>query len=145
MCSSHVNLRVLVSLTESSENFLPDLYSTSNITLHHTTSHYVTSRHITSHHIMSRRITSHHVACFFILHLSLLQSNYSECVLLILLKHPDQIDTLLSLTFSDRIEEAKMQSLMEHISKNNATMLLQIISRLASNTSSAGMELLRYN
>ena len=72
------------------------------------------------------------------------QNNYYECAVLILLKLPSsQIDLLLSLIFSNCIEERKMQALMEHISRSSAGLLVQVMTRLASNTSSAGMELLR--
>lgn len=72
-----------------------------------------------------------------------LQSNYYECALLILLKYSDQLDLLLSLVFSERIEEQKMLSLMEHISKHSTNLLPRVMAKLASDTCSAGMELLR--
>ena len=71
------------------------------------------------------------------------QSNYYECAVLILRQFPEQLDLLLSLVFSEKIEESKMKALMEHISKHSPTLLLRIMAQLASNTSAAGMELLR--
>lgn len=73
----------------------------------------------------------------------LFQSNYHECALLILLKHPTQLDMLLTLVFSQTLEEDKVRGLMEQISKNNTELLFQIMSRLARSTCSTGMELLR--
>lgn len=70
------------------------------------------------------------------------QNNYHECVLLILLKFPEQLERLLSLVFCDRIEEDKLQQLMEHISRHHPDLLLAIMAKLAARTSSAGMELL---
>ena len=74
----------------------------------------------------------------------LMQNEYCECVDLILSHFPDQIDHLLALVFSEKIAEAKMQQLLNYLSKNSTQLLSRILSKLASNTCLAGMELLRY-
>ena len=73
-----------------------------------------------------------------------MQNEYCECADLILSHYPDQIDHLLALVFSEKIAEAKMQQLLNHLSKNSVQLLSRILSKLASNTCLAGMELLRY-
>ena len=73
-----------------------------------------------------------------------IQNEYCECVDLILSHFPDQIDHLLALVFSEKIAEAKMQQLLNYLSKNSTQLLSRILSKLASNTCLAGMELLRY-
>ena len=74
-----------------------------------------------------------------------MQNEYYECADLILSHYPDQIDHLLALVFSDKIPEAKMQQLLNYLSKNSTNLLSRVLSKLASNTCMAGMELLRYN
>ena len=76
-------------------------------------------------------------------HTHTLQNEYTECANLILSHYPDQIDHLLSLVWKDQIPEAKMQLLLEYLSKNSVILLSKILSKLASNTCMAGMELLR--
>ena len=72
-----------------------------------------------------------------------MQNEYCECANLILSHYPDQIDHLLALVFSEKIAEAKMQQLLNYLSKNSTQLLSRILSKLASNTCLAGMELLR--
>ena len=75
---------------------------------------------------------------------TLLQNEYCECANLILSHYPDQIEHLLAMVFSDKIPEAKMQQLLTYLGKNCTNLLSRVLSKLASNTCLAGMELLRY-
>ena len=73
-----------------------------------------------------------------------MQNEYCECTDLILSHYSDQIDHFLALVFSEKIAEAKMQQLLNYLSKNSTQLLSRILSKLASNTCLAGMELLKY-
>ena len=79
-----------------------------------------------------------------ILHCTSMQNEYCECAHLILSHYPDQIERLLAMVFSDKIAEAKMQQLLTYLGKNCTNLLSRVLSKLASNTCLAGMELLRY-
>ena len=71
------------------------------------------------------------------------QNEYTECADLILSHYPDQVDHLLSLVFSEKIPESKMQLLLEYLSKSRVKLLSMVLTKLANNTCTAGMELLR--
>ena len=62
---------------------------------------------------------------------------------MILSKFPAQLDVLLSLVVKEKLDERKVQSLMEHIGHHDTHLLSRILSLLAHSTSTAGMELLR--
>ena len=51
---------------------------------------------------------------------------------------------LLALVFSQHIEESKMQGLLEYLSNSSVHLLAAVLNKLASDTATAGMELLRY-
>ncbi|XP_064396022.1 E3 ubiquitin-protein ligase HACE1-like [Halichondria panicea] len=70
------------------------------------------------------------------------QGNYYGCVELILSKYPEQVDKLLALVFSQHIEESKMQGLLEYLSNSSVHLLAAVLNKLASDTATAGMELL---
>ncbi|XP_019853444.1 PREDICTED: E3 ubiquitin-protein ligase HACE1-like [Amphimedon queenslandica] len=70
------------------------------------------------------------------------ENGYKECVELILMKYPDQIDRLLLLSRDDKVPLDTMLSVMEYLCQCNVAIMIGLISRLANLASTAGMELL---
>ena len=110
--------------------FIIDVHSRDTPT-HGTRIHPTPHTHALTHHTHTHTLTHS------------LKGNYYECVEQILKKYPDQVDNLLTLVFSNKIEESKVQSLLEYLSKTSVHLLTAVLSKLANNTCTAGMELLR--
>ena len=99
------------------------------------------------------------------------QSGYKECVGQLLVKYPDEVDRLIWLVKQesiprDKVKEtdsknqpmegggsqccvlcsprSQVESVLEYLCKSGFSLMVNIISRLAHLTATAGMELLRY-
>lgn len=71
------------------------------------------------------------------------QGGYKECIEILLSKYPDLIGKLVDLVKRDNIPLPKIQSVLVYLF-NNEALGVRITFQLASLTSMAGMELLRY-
>ena len=59
------------------------------------------------------------------------------------MKYPDHTDRLVWLVKQETIPVDKIQSVLEYLCNCNLALMIDVVSRLANVTSTAGMELLR--
>jgi len=73
------------------------------------------------------------------------QNSYHECAEAMLTSYPNEVYPLVQIVCSEKIPETKALSLLEYLCNTSTYLLAMILGRLASDASTAGMELLRWD